>query len=140
VLAAVGEPRRLARQLFGITEGFFAPLFFVWLGASIDLRAFVDHPIMVILGVLLGLGAVVAHLAARAVGLPWLQAVASAGQLGVPIAAVALGIQTRALQPGEGAAILLGALLTVATSAVATGLASRRAKRTVDGSSAPRST
>lgn len=137
VLAAVGEPRRLARQLFGITEGFFAPLFFVWLGASIDLRAFVGHPSMVLLGVLLGLGAVVAHLAARAVGLPWLQAVASAGQLGVPIAAVALGIQTRALQPGEGAAILLGALLTVATSAVATALASRRAKRSAGA--APRS-
>src|SRR6185312_14412481 len=33
VLAAIGEPRRLARQLFGITEGFFGPLFFVWLGA-----------------------------------------------------------------------------------------------------------
>ncbi len=32
-IAAVGEPRRLARQPFGITEGFFGPLFFVWLGA-----------------------------------------------------------------------------------------------------------
>ncbi len=128
VLAAVGEPRRLARQVFGITEGFFAPLFFVWLGASIDLRAFVEHPAMVLLGVMLGAGAVVAHLAARAIGLPWLQAVASAGQLGVPIAAVALGIQTRALHPGEGAAILLAALLTVAFSAGAAGLAARRSK------------
>ena len=32
VLSGIGEPRRLARQLFGITEGFFGPLFFVWLG------------------------------------------------------------------------------------------------------------
>src|SRR5262249_23549787 len=31
-VAAVGEPRRLARQLFAVTEGFFGPLFFVWLG------------------------------------------------------------------------------------------------------------
>ncbi|MDL9981239.1 cation:proton antiporter [Microbacterium sp. ASV49] len=129
MLAAVGEPRRLARQVFGITEGFFAPLFFVWLGASIDLSTFVQHPSMVLLGVLLGLGAVVAHLAARAVGLPWLHAVASAGQLGVPIAAVALGIQTRALQPGEGAAILLGALLTIAFSAGAAGLAARHVRK-----------
>jgi Kef-type K+ transport system membrane component KefB len=129
VLAAVGEPRRLARQVFGITEGFFAPLFFVWLGASIDLRAFVQHPSMVLLGVLLGVGAVVAHLAARAVGLPWLQAVASAGQLGVPIAAVALGIQTHALQSGEGAAILLGALLTIGFSAGAAGLTARHNKK-----------
>jgi Kef-type K+ transport system membrane component KefB len=35
VISAIGEPRRLARQLFGITEGFFSPLFFVWLGASL---------------------------------------------------------------------------------------------------------
>jgi Kef-type K+ transport system membrane component KefB len=126
VLAAAGEPRRLARQLFGITEGFFAPLFFVWLGASIDLRAFAAHPEMMLLGAALGTGACVAHLAARAAGLPWMQAVAACGQLGVPIAAVALGIQTRALQPGEGAGILLGALLTVVIATVATSLAARR--------------
>src|SRR6185312_6987055 len=37
-ISGVGEPRRLARQLFGITEGFFGPLFFVWLGASLEVR------------------------------------------------------------------------------------------------------
>jgi len=134
VLAAIGEPRRLARQLFGITEGFFAPLFFVWLGASIDLSAFVQKPSMVLLGIALGLGAVVAHLIARAVGLPWMQAVASAGQLGVPIAAVALGIQTHALQKGEGAAILLGAVITIVVATVATGFVARRQSRTAQPS------
>ena len=44
VVAAIGEPRRLARQLFGVTEGFFAPLFFVWLGASLQVRELADHP------------------------------------------------------------------------------------------------
>ena len=44
LLAAVGEPRRLARQLFGMTEGFFGPLFFVWLGASLDLRGLARIP------------------------------------------------------------------------------------------------
>ncbi|MFF1634183.1 cation:proton antiporter [Leifsonia sp. NPDC058248] len=126
VLSAVGEPHRLARQLFGITEGFFGPLFFVWLGASLDLRAFAGHPAMILLGVVLGVAAVVAHLAARAAGLPWMQAVASAGQLGVPVAAVTLGIQSGALQPGEDAALLLGALITVAVSAAATGSLARR--------------
>ena len=29
-VAGVGEPRRLARQLFAVTEGFLGPLFFVW--------------------------------------------------------------------------------------------------------------
>jgi Kef-type K+ transport system membrane component KefB len=128
LLSAIGEPHRLARQLFGMTEGFFGPLFFVWLGASIDLRTLLAHPAMIVLGVALGLGAVVAHLASRAAGLPWLQAAASAGQLGVPVAAVTLGIQTHALAPGEDGAILLGALLTVAVSAATIGAASRARK------------
>src|SRR4051812_25081605 len=51
VVSAIGEPRRLARQLFGVTEGFFAPLFFVWLGASLQVRELVDHPQFVVLGV-----------------------------------------------------------------------------------------
>ncbi|SDZ42492.1 cation:proton antiporter [Herbiconiux ginsengi] len=129
-LAAIGEPRRLARQLFGITEGFFGPLFFVWLGASLNLQAFVAHPEMILLGVALGLSAAVAHLLSRVVRLPVLQALASAGQLGVPVAAVTLGLQTGALAPGEDAAILLGALITVAVAAGATGALSRRMRPT----------
>ncbi|MBS1672387.1 MAG: cation:proton antiporter [Actinobacteria bacterium] len=126
VLAAVGEPRRLARQLFGMTEGFFGPLFFVWLGSSIDLRDLISHPAMILLGVVLGLAAVVAHLAARLVGLPWSQAVASAGQLGLPVAAVALGVETEALLPGEGSAIVLGALVAVVSSSLAVAIVSKR--------------
>ncbi|MBN9631784.1 MAG: cation:proton antiporter [Actinobacteria bacterium] len=126
LLSAVGEPHRLARQLFGMTEGFFGPLFFVWLGASLDLRELVAHPAMILLGLALGAGAVLAHLASRATGLPWAQAVASAGQLGVPVAAVTLGLETNTLAPGEGGAILLGALVSVATSAVSIAAVARR--------------
>ena len=43
VITAAGEPRRLARQLFGITEGLFGPLFFVWLGASLQVRELGDR-------------------------------------------------------------------------------------------------
>jgi len=127
VLAAIGQPRRLARQLFGMTEGFFGPLFFVWLGASIDLRHLVAHPQMILLGLALGAAAVLAHLLARAAGLPWSQTVASAGQLGVPVAAVALGVETSSLLPGEGAAILLGALVAVVSSSIAVAAVSKRA-------------
>jgi Kef-type K+ transport system membrane component KefB len=127
VVGAIGEPRRLARQLFGITEGFFGPLFFVWLGASIGLGGVIAHPRMIVLGVSLGVAAVVAHLAARATGLPWLLALASAGQLGVPIAAVTLGIQSALLSPGEDAAILLGAIVAIATTTIAAGIYARRA-------------
>jgi Kef-type K+ transport system membrane component KefB len=59
VIAAIGEPRRLAKQLFALTEGFLAPLFFIWLGASLDVRDLADHPSLIVLGVLLGVGALV---------------------------------------------------------------------------------
>jgi Kef-type K+ transport system membrane component KefB len=67
VISATGEPRRLARQLFGITEGFFAPLFFVWLGASLQVRELAAHPLL-ILG--LGVGAILAQGVGRLFGQP----------------------------------------------------------------------
>ncbi|MCU1414367.1 MAG: sodium:proton antiporter [Microbacteriaceae bacterium] len=130
VVGAIGEPRRLTRQLFGITEGFFGPLFFVWLGASINLADLGRHPSMILLGVALGAAGIVAHLAARATGLPWLLSVMSAGQLGVPIAAAALGLQLKLLAPGEGAALLLGALITVAATSISGSVYSRRTAAT----------
>ena len=48
-LSAIGTPRRLAGQLFAVTEGFLGPVFFIWLGASINLRALADHPRLVVL-------------------------------------------------------------------------------------------
>ena len=41
MVSLLGEPRRVADQLIGLGEGFFVPLFFVVLGARIDLRALV---------------------------------------------------------------------------------------------------
>ncbi|CAN5519894.1 cation:proton antiporter [soil metagenome] len=130
VVAAIGEPRRLARQLFGITEGFFGPLFFVWLGASISLAELGAHPAMILLGVCLGAAAILSHLVARLVAQPLLLGVVAAGQLGVPIAAAALGTQLHLLRPGEDAALLLGALLTIAATTVAAGLRARRERAT----------
>lgn len=126
VVSAIGEPRRLARQLFGITEGFFGPLFFVWLGASISLARLGEHPAMILLGVGLAAAAVLAHLAARMVGQPLLFGMMAAGQLGVPIAAATLGTQLHLLRPGEDSALLLGALLTIVSTTVAASIRVRR--------------
>ena len=41
MVSLIGEPRRVADQLIGLGEGFFVPLFFVVLGARLDLRALV---------------------------------------------------------------------------------------------------
>jgi len=125
VIAMVGEPRRLARQLFGITEGFFSPLFFVWLGASLQVRELGLHPKFILLGVGLGLGAVLAHFAGRLLGQPLTLAALSAAQLGVPVAAATIGTQEHLLAPGEASALIFGALLTIAGTSIAGALAAR---------------
>ncbi|GBG39183.1 cation:proton antiporter [Mycobacterium montefiorense] len=125
VVAAVGEPRRLARQLFGITEGFFGPLFFIWLGASLHVRELGAHPKLILLGAGLGLGAVLAHCVGRLFGQPLTLAVLSAAQLGVPVAAATIGNEENLLAAGEGSALMFGALLTIASTSIAGALAVR---------------
>lgn len=125
VLAAIGEPRRLARQLFGITEGFFGPLFFVWLGSSLQVRDLAAHPQLILLGVALGIGAIMAHAAGRVLKQPLTLAVLSAAQLGVPVAAATLGAGEHLLRPGEPAALMLGAILTIVATSVAAVIAKR---------------
>ncbi|MBG6057148.1 Kef-type K+ transport system membrane component KefB [Cryobacterium sp. MP_M5] len=122
-VAAVGEPRRLARQLFAIADGFLGPLFFVWLGASLNLLDLLNRPQMILLGLSLGVAAVLAHAVTRALGLPLPLGLMSAAQLGVPVAAVTIGSQSNLLLPGEAAALILGALVTIGVSAVAGGRA-----------------
>jgi Kef-type K+ transport system membrane component KefB len=124
-VTAVGEPRRLARQLFGVTEGFFGPLFFVWLGATLDLRTLGDHPKFILLGLLLGLGAVLSHAAMSLTHQPPAAGALAAAQLGVPVAATTLGRQLHLLQPGEPAALILGALVTIAVATLAGGRLTR---------------
>ncbi|WP_037353185.1 cation:proton antiporter [Amycolatopsis orientalis] len=116
-LAAVGEPRRLARQLFAVTDGFLGPVFFVWLGASLDLRALGQHPVMFVLAALLAAGSVVVHGATRLLGQPLPLAVLAGAQLGVPVAAVTIGTHERLLAPGEGGAMLAAALISVGVTA-----------------------
>jgi Kef-type K+ transport system membrane component KefB len=125
VISAIGEPRRLARQLFGVTEGFFAPLFFVWLGASLQVRELADHPEFILLGAGLGVGAIVAHCAGRLFGQPLTLGALAAAQLGVPVAAATLGIEQHLLGPGEPSALILGALVTIVSTSVAGVLATR---------------
>jgi Kef-type K+ transport system membrane component KefB len=133
-LSAVGTPRRLASQLFAVTEGFLGPIFFIWLGASIDLRALTHHPRLVVLAIGLAAGTTVIHALARFLGQPLPLATLAAAQLGVPVAAVALGAGNQLLAPGEGGAILGAAVLTLGVAAVS-GAAARRYISASSGSS-----
>lgn len=123
-LAGVGEPRRLAKQLFALTEGFFAPLFFVWLGASLDLRTVAAHPSLALLGVCLGAAAAAVHGLMALTRQPLSVAIATCAQLGVPVAAATLGRAQGILAPGEDAALLVGTVVTIAiTAAMSAGVA-----------------
>jgi Kef-type K+ transport system membrane component KefB len=126
VVGAIGAPRRLNRQLFAIADGFLGPLFFVWLGASLDVRALGSHRSFIVLGVALGLGALLAHGIARALGQPVPLTELAAGQLGVPVAAATLGTQLHLLRPGEPAALLLGAMVTILAATLGGAVAARR--------------
>jgi len=132
-VAGIGEPRRLARQLFAVTDGFFGPLFFVWLGASLDLRTLGSRPTLILLGVLLGLGAMLSHWLTRLTGQPLDMSTLAAAQLGVPVAAAAVGTALNVLQPGESAALILGALITIAAATIAAGSAARKQRVTDPG-------
>ena len=140
-LAGHGQPRRLARQLFSVSDGFLAPVFFVWLGASIDLRAIGGHPRMLLVAALLSGGTVLIHAAARLFGQPMPLALLAGAQLGVPVAAVAIGTRSGLLVPGEGGAILAAALVSIAVTSAAATAATRDAARPAPakGAACPRS-
>jgi Kef-type K+ transport system membrane component KefB len=125
-VTAVGEPRRLAKQMFGLTEGFLGPVFFVWLGASLDLRELGHHPSFILLGAVLGFGAVGTHLVPALTHQPVAAAALASAQLGVPVAAATLGTQLHKLKPGEPAALILGALVTIAVASACGALLARR--------------
>jgi Kef-type K+ transport system membrane component KefB len=136
-VAGVGAPRRLAKQLFAVTEGFLGPLFFVWLGASLDLRELGRHPSLILLGVVLGVGAVAVHVAIGFTGQPVSIGALASAQLGVPVAAVTIGSQLQVLNPGEPAALILGALVTIAVAVVCGGLAVRQGQVAASGPPGP---
>lgn len=124
-VAGVGEPRRLAKQLFALTDGFLGPVFFVWLGAELNLRELGQHPSMILLGAALGLGAALTHLVPLALRQPASLDLLSVAQLGVPVAAATVGTQLGVLRPGEASALMLGALVTIGLAVLGGGLAAR---------------
>lgn len=115
-VAAVGEPRRLAKQLFAVTEGFLGPVYFVWLGAELNLRELFSHPRMIGLALGLAVAAAIAHGAMRLLGQGIPYGMLAAAQLGVPVSAATIGTQLHLLEPGEGSALMLAAMLTIAIS------------------------
>jgi Kef-type K+ transport system membrane component KefB len=94
VVAGIGGPKRLSAQVRGVAEGFFVPLFFVVLGARLDVRALVEHPDLLLVTVaLIVLNLVIHALAALATHQPPSAGLIATAQLGVPAAVVQIGLQ-----------------------------------------------
>jgi Kef-type K+ transport system membrane component KefB len=129
MVAAIGGPKRLSTQVLGVAGGFFVPLFFVVLGARIDLRGLVHDPAMIGLALaLVGLTATVHTLAARLTGQPRAAGLLASAQLGVPAAIVALGLPEHVVTPTQGAAIVTASIISVAVCSVGAAMLARRSK------------
>jgi Kef-type K+ transport system membrane component KefB len=127
VVAVLGGPKRLSRQVTGIAAGFFVPLFFVVLGARLDLRGVVHHPsTLEITFLLIALVVAVHVVSARVTGQPLGAGLAATAQLGLPAGVATLGLQLGVLTSDQAAAILLAALATIAICSAGVSLLARR--------------
>jgi Kef-type K+ transport system membrane component KefB len=124
MVASIGGPKRLSTEVLGIAGGFFVPLFFVVLGARLDMRGLFSDPALIALaGALAAVNVLVHMLVARIVGQPRAAGLVASAQLGVPAAVVALGVPEHVVTPPQAAAIVVAALLSIgACSAGAVGL------------------
>ena len=127
VVAAIGGPKRLSAQVRGVAEGFFVPLFFVVLGARLDVSALLDQPdLLLVTAALIVLNVVIHAFAALATRQPLPAGLIATAQLGVPAAVVQIGLQERVITPALGAAVTLAALATLGLCARGTAVLARR--------------
>jgi Kef-type K+ transport system membrane component KefB len=128
VLVRVHLSNRLALQFSGVANGFFVPLFFVLLGAELNLRALITSPSRILLAIGLALAAVITHvIAARVAGHERFLAtgLAASAQLGMPAAAASLGLSSGLLGPAEAAALVAGGCLTLIPATIGSLLLAR---------------
>ncbi|MBV8991824.1 MAG: cation:proton antiporter [Solirubrobacterales bacterium] len=129
MVAAIGGPKRLSTEVLGVAGGFFVPLFFVVLGARLDLHGLFADPAMLGLALALASLTVLAHLLVALATRQRLAAgLLASAQLGVPSAIVALGLSERVLTSAQAAAIIAAALISLAVCAVGAALLEQRAR------------
>lgn len=127
VVAAIGGPKRLSAQVRGVADGFFVPLFFVVLGARLDVSALFGEPkLLLVTAALIVVNVLVHALAALATRQPLPAGLIATAQLGVPAAVVQIGLGEHVISAGVGAAVTLAALATLGLCALGAGLLARR--------------
>ncbi len=139
VVALLGGPKRLSTQVRGVADGFFIPLYFVILGARLDLGGFFESGSMLALaGALVTLNILIRLLAAALVRLPPAAGLAACAQLGVPAAVASIGLAEHVVTPVAATAIVVSALVSIAVSTVGIDLIGRsRTLRAAGSEAAP---
>jgi Kef-type K+ transport system membrane component KefB len=140
MVALIGGPKRLSTQMRGVADGFFIPLYFVVLGAQLDIGGLLDRAsILALAGVLVALNVVIHLLAVLIVRKPVAGALAASAQLGVPAAIASLGLAKHLISPAVATAIIAAALISLAVCTFGIELLVRRLQPTpsVAGGTAP---
>jgi len=119
MVALIGGPKRLSTQVRGVADGFFVPLFFVVLGAQLDLGGLFDEPAMLgLAAALLGLNVAIHLLAATTTRRSVPAGLTATAQLGVPAAVASLGLSQHVISPVVATAIVASALASLAVCTV----------------------
>jgi Kef-type K+ transport system membrane component KefB len=114
MVALVGGPKRLSTQVRGVADGFLVPLFFVVLGAQLDLGGLFEDPSILALAAALAALNVAIHLASAALlGRPPRTGLAACAQLGVPAAVASLGLADHVITPQVATAVIAAALVSL---------------------------
>jgi Kef-type K+ transport system membrane component KefB len=118
-VALIGGPKRLSTQMRGVADGFFIPLYFVILGAQLDLHGLVSDPAMLALTGALAALNVAIHLAAVAiVRRPLSAGLTATAQLGVPAAVASVGLSEGVLASTVATAIVAAAVVSLGVCTV----------------------
>ncbi len=118
-VALIGGPKRLSTQMRGVADGFFIPLYFVVLGATLDLRGLVNDPSMLALtGALAALNVAIHMLAVAVVRRPLSAGLTATAQLGVPAAVASLGLSEGVLSGTVATAIVAAAVMSLGVCTV----------------------
>jgi len=119
-------PGRYSNQLIGVAKGVFVPVFFVVLGAKLNVNALFSSFANIELMLLLVAATVVTHLVvARLIRLPMASGLAASAQMGLPAAVVSVGLSNHMLDPGQAAAIMSAALIMLFVCSIGTAKLSR---------------
>ncbi len=130
MVAWIGGPKRLSTQMRGVADGFFIPLYFVVLGAQLDLSGLLRSPSMVALAAMLAVLNILIHvIAAAALRRGLGSALAASAQLGVPAAVASLGLAEGVLSSTVATAIVVAALVSLAVCTAGVQMLSRQSAR-----------